>query len=266
MRPNKIRQIWADGGAVVNGWLQIPSGITAEAMAHAGYDSVTIDMQHGPVDYTTAVPMLQAISTTDTVPLARVPWNEPGIIMKMLDAGCYGIICPMVNSRAEAEQFVGACRYWPHGYRSHGPNRVVHYAGDDYGAHADEEILTFAMVETQQALDNLDEILTTPQLDAIYIGPADLSRTLGVGPAVHYRRPPLSDAVAQILAAAQKHGIVPGAHTGSPEDARMLIDMGFKFVTVGSDRSFVSSGGQEMVTAVKQGTPTASKTDSTSTY
>lgn len=265
MRQNKIRKIWAEGGAVVNGWLQIPSSIAAEAMAHAGYDSVTIDMQHGPVDYVTAVPMLQAISTTDTVPLARVPWNEPGIIMKMLDVGCYGIICPMINSRAEAEQFVGACRYWPNGYRSHGPNRVTYYAGDDYGAHADEEILTIAMIETQQALDNLDAILSTPQLDAIYIGPADLSRTLGVGPAVHYRRPPLSDAVAQILAAAQKHGVMPGAHTGSSDDARLLLDMGFKFVTVGSDKSFVDAGAKGVVTAVKQGTATA-KADGTSSY
>ncbi len=118
MRENKLRRLWRDGGAAVNGWLAIPSSVSAEAMAHQGWDSLTIDMQHGLVDYTNALPMLQGISTTETVPLVRVPWLEPGVIMKALDAGAYGIICPMVNTREDAERFVGACRYAPQGYRS----------------------------------------------------------------------------------------------------------------------------------------------------
>jgi hypothetical protein len=123
MRPNRLRQIWQEGGAAVNGWLQLPHGFAAEVMAAQGWDSLTIDMQHGPVGYDTALTMLQAMSASDVTPLARVPWNEPGIIMKMLDAGCYGIICPMVNSAEEAKRFVGACRYPPKGYRSFGPTR-----------------------------------------------------------------------------------------------------------------------------------------------
>ena len=100
-----------EGKSVINGWLQIPSTVSAEVMAHQGWDSLTIDMQHGLVDYTNALPMLQTISTTDVTPLARVNWNEPGQIMKILDAGCYGIICPMVSNRNEAEKFVKACMY-----------------------------------------------------------------------------------------------------------------------------------------------------------
>ena len=103
MRKNKIRQIWKDSGTVINGWLAIPNSFSAELMANQNWDSVTIDLQHGIHDYSTAISMLQAISTTDTVPLARVPWNEPGIIMKMLDAGVYGIICPMINTKKECE-------------------------------------------------------------------------------------------------------------------------------------------------------------------
>ena len=148
-------------------------------MAHAGFDSLTVDMQHGLSHFESAVPMFQAISTTDTVPLARVPWNEPGIIMKLLDAGCYGIICPMINSADEAAAFVGACRYPPHGYRSYGPTRAALYAGADYAAHANEEVLTLAMIETKAGLENLEAIVQTPGLDAVYVGPADLSQSLG---------------------------------------------------------------------------------------
>ena len=102
MRENTVKTIWAKGGCVVNGWLSIPSSFSAEVMAHQGFDSLVVDMQHGVVDYQTAVTMLQAISTTSVIPFARVPWNDPAYIMKILDAGAYGIICPMINSRKEA--------------------------------------------------------------------------------------------------------------------------------------------------------------------
>ena len=111
MRENRIRTMWAAGKAVVNGWLAIPNVFSAETMAHAGWDALTIDMQHGVVDYDAALAMLTAISTTSVAPVVRVPWLDPGIIMKMLDAGAYGIICPMVNTRADAERFVSrACK------------------------------------------------------------------------------------------------------------------------------------------------------------
>ena len=115
MRANIVKQRWQAGEACVNGWCAIPNSFSAELMAHSGWDSLTIDLQHGMADYQTAVTMLQAISTTDVPPLARVPWLEPGIIQRMLDAGSMGIICPMINSADEAEKFVGACKYTPLG-------------------------------------------------------------------------------------------------------------------------------------------------------
>jgi 4-hydroxy-2-oxoheptanedioate aldolase len=182
LRENNLRSIWKRGGAVINGWLGIPSGVAAENMAQAGWDSLTVDLQHDLVDYQAAVSMFQAITTTPTVPMARVPWNEPGIIMKLLDAGSYGIICPMINTRAEAEAFVGACRYAPDGYRSFGPLRATWYAGADYVKGANSTVLAFAMIETTKALGNLDEIMSTPGLDGIYIGPSDLGLSMGRRP------------------------------------------------------------------------------------
>ena len=129
MRKNTLKEIWADGGAVVNGWCSIPSSFSAEVMAHQGFDSICIDMQHGAVDYQVALTMLQAISTTSVIPLARVPWNDPGRLMKILDAGAYGVICPMINNADEARSLVAACKYPPTGMRSFGPIRAKYYAG-----------------------------------------------------------------------------------------------------------------------------------------
>ena len=251
IRENKLRNIWRAGGTILNGWLHIASSYATETMAHEGWDSLTIDMQHGPVGYESAVTMLQAISTTNTVPLARVPWNEPGAIMRMLDAGCYGIICPMVNSRAECEAFVGACRYPPLGYRSHGPNRVRLYSGNDYPSKANEIVVTMAMIETAAAMQNFDDILSTPGLDAIYIGPADLSQGLGGPPDGDLHKPLVAEAIDRILAGCRHHGIVPGIHTGSAQLATQMIDKGFQFVTVSSDARLLALKAAEIVTAVK---------------
>jgi 4-hydroxy-2-oxoheptanedioate aldolase len=153
MRPNNIRTVWNAGQCVVNGWLAIPSAFSAEVMAHCGWDSLCIDIQHGMVDYQTATTMMQAISTTAVTPIVRVPWNDPAIIMKCLDAGAYGIVCPMINSGEDALRFAGACRYPPMGYRSLGPIRAQLYGGSDYAAKANEEIVALAMIETMPGLE-----------------------------------------------------------------------------------------------------------------
>jgi 4-hydroxy-2-oxoheptanedioate aldolase len=179
MRRNRLRQIWSEGKPVLNGWCSIGSAFSAEAMAHQGWDALTLDGQHGLIGYSEMVAMLQAISTTDVVPIVRVSWNAPGEIMKALDAGAYGIICPMISTRAECEAFVGACRYPPAGYRSFGPLRASIYGGADYASESNGEILTLAMIETAEGLENVEEIAATPGLDGIYIGPSDLSLATG---------------------------------------------------------------------------------------
>ena len=179
--------------------------------------------------------MLQAISTTARVPLARVPWSEPGGIGKMLDNGAYGIICPMINNREECERFVGACRYAPQGYRSVGPLRASLYAGADYWKHANTTVLTFAMIETKQAVANLDAILSVPGLDAIYVGPSDLSVSMGESAGFDPKFPEVLKTIEMIAKAAQKHGVVAGIHTGSVAYAKQMVDAGYRFVTYLSD-------------------------------
>ena len=178
MIPNRIKTLWAEGKPAINGWLSIGNAFSAEIMASAGYDSITADLQHGAFDYAAALAMFQAMRASGVAPMARVPWLEPGAIMKALDAGAYGIICPMINSREEAERLVSYCRYPPRGTRSFGPTRVNFSAGADYGSEADGNVLCFAMIETREAYERVEEIAATPGLDGLYIGPADL--TLGL--------------------------------------------------------------------------------------
>lgn len=253
MRENRIRSIWKSGGAVVNGWLAIPSSFSAEIMAHQGWDTLTVDLQHGVTDYASAVAMFTAISTTSTIPIARVPWLDPGIIMKALDAGAYGIICPMVNCKEDAERFVHACRYPPEGGRSLGPIRATLYAGADYPMKANETIVTLAMIETRQALDRLDEILSVKGLDAVYIGPADLSLSLGCTPTFDDVDQPVADAIDMVLAKANERGVIPCIHNGTPEMALKRIARGFRLVTVGSDARLMTAGAQQIMSKMRSG-------------
>ncbi|MCP8896197.1 2,4-dihydroxyhept-2-ene-1,7-dioic acid aldolase [Shinella daejeonensis] len=238
MKPNGIRKIWEEGGSVLNGWLSVANPFTAEIMAAQGYDSVAIDLQHGIVDYQAAVTMLQAMGASVVTPLARVPWLDPAAIMKVLDAGAYGVICPMVNSREDAERLVSYMRYPPQGCRSFGPSRAVFSIGSDYGKSADTEVLCFAMIETREGFENLDAIVSTPGLDAVYIGPADLTLALtGKSHPTGFDReePEMIDAIRSILAAAHRAGIKAALHCGTPGYAAKAVGWGFDMVTVSND-------------------------------
>ena len=253
MRKNILKEIFKSGKPAVNGWLQIPNSFTAELLANQNWDSLTLDMQHGVIDYPNAVGMLQAISSTKVVPMARVNWNEPGQIMKILDAGAYGIICPMVSNKNEAEKFVKACMYPPNGYRSYGPIRGLLYGGPDYADEANNEILKFAMIETKESLENLDEIMKTPGLDGIYIGPADLSLAVGQKPS--FDKPegdPVYEVIMKILEHAKKNKIVAGIQNGQPEYAEKMIKKGFQLVTIGSDQRYMTAASKLALSKLKK--------------
>lgn len=252
MRNNRLREVWANSGVVINGWLGIPSSVAAENMAQAGWDSLTCDLQHGLLDYTNALPMLQAISTTNTTPLARVPWNEPGIIMKLLDAGALGIICPMVNTRAQCEAFVGACRYAPEGYRSYGPTRALWYAGADYPQHANRSVVALAMIETRQAVAELDAILGTPGLDGIYIGPSDLGLSLGCEARLDPVDPTVVETIRIILEKARQRGLHAGLHCATTAYARQAIAWGFDMVTTGTDNVLLNQSAKRAVAEMRE--------------
>ncbi|MGH1362203.1 MAG: HpcH/HpaI aldolase family protein [Calditrichia bacterium] len=259
MRKNKVKEIWASGGAVINGWCSIPSSFSAEVMAHQGFDSITIDMQHGLVEYQTAVTMLQAISTMDVVPLTRIPWKDPARIMKILDAGSYGIICPMINNAEEAEELVSYCKYPPWGVRSFGPIRAKYssggatHGGGDYHVDANEETLVIPQIETQAAVRNIDEILQVKGISAIYIGPSDLSMAFGKEPRKGQQDPVVVEAKAKVLDACKRHKVPAGIHTNSVEVAVDLIKQGFQFTSLQSDDRFLSKRAKEEVDAVRAG-------------
>ncbi|HTV89850.1 MAG TPA: aldolase/citrate lyase family protein [Stellaceae bacterium] len=254
-RANGVREIWASGRAVINSWCGVPSSFSAEVMAHAGFDSLVVDMQHGMIDYQMMVSMLTAFSTTNVTPLVRVPWNDPAHIQKALDAGAYGIVCPMINNRAEAEKFVGSCRYAPLGYRSSGPIRAALYGGADYHMKANDIVLAFGMIETQEALDNLDEIMSVKGLDAIYVGPSDLSISLGHNPGGDKPDDWMMTALKKIVDAATRRGVQPGIHCGAPAYAKKMIEMGFTFVTVGGDTRFLTMGAAAAVAEMRGTAP-----------
>ena len=238
MTPNKLKAIWADGRPSINGWLSIANSFTAEIMAAQGYDSIGIDLQHGAVDYQAALAMLQAMRASNIVPLVRVPWLEPGIVMKALDAGAYGVICPMINTAAQAAQLVSYVRYPPVGQRSFGPTRANFSAGSNYATEANGEVVAFAMVETAEAMANLDAIAATPGLDGIYVGPADLAFSLSEGrltPAFDREEPEMIEALRKILSACKAHGIRAALHCGTPDYAAKAIGWGFDMTTVSND-------------------------------
>ena len=235
MRNNKVRDLWAKGEEAITGWLAVPSSISAELMAQQGWDALTIDLQHGACDYVDALPMLQAISITETAPFVRVPWNDPAIIGKVLDAGAYGVICPMINPAEEAQAFVHACRYYPKGGRSVGPLRASLYAGADYFQHANDTVITMAMIESDQAVKNLEDILKTPSLDAIFVGPSDLAVSMGEKPGFDPRYPAVYEAIEYIAAKCKEAGVVPGIHCGSVAYGADMRKMGYKFMAYLSD-------------------------------
>lgn len=247
MKANPLRRIWAEGGTVLNGWLHIPSTWSAEVMGYAGWDSLTVDMQHGLHGIETAIQMLQVISGTRAVPLARVNWNEPGSIMRLLDAGACGIICPMINTRAECEAFVGACRYPPAGYRSLGPTRAALVMGSDYAAHANDVILTIAMVETPEAIANLDAIASVPGLDMIFVGTGDLSLSMTGRVGVGDEDPAISAALDAVVASCTRHGLIAGLFTDSVADGVRMIQRGYRFVTLKTDSSILRASAQQIV-------------------
>lgn len=252
MRHNLLIERMKHGPVALNGW-SVSGGVGAvEAMASQPWDALTIDMQHGLSDFETTVNMLRAISTTDVVPLVRVPWLEPGIVMRILDAGAYGIICPMINTAEQCKTFVSACRYAPMGSRSFGPTRAGYYAGADYWTKANETVLTFAMVETQQAIDNLPDILAVEGLDGIYVGPADLSLSLGFHPINDQEHPEVLAVMENIRTAALAAGKFAVVHCAAISLAQKMLNKGWSMLTVGNDVRFLSIGQQQMFNLLRE--------------
>lgn len=237
-----LKAHFAAKGTAVNGWCAIPSPVTAEIMGRAGFDMMTIDLQHGLIDYQMALTMLQVLQGLPAPVMVRVPWNEPGIIMKCLDAGFAGVICPMINSVDDARRLVQSARYAPLGGRSFGPTRANLLHGTGYAKGANASVLVFAMIETREALRDLDAILAIEGIDGVYVGPSDLGLSLGYEPTLEPTDPEVLEAISTVLAKARAFGKLAGIHTGSPAMSGAMLDKGFHFASLLTDvRLFVNA-------------------------
>lgn len=235
MRPNKMRERWAGGNSAESGWLSIGNSYNAEIVAASGVDCVTVDLQHAMTAVSDMISMLQAISATPTPPFVRVPNAEPGLVMKALDAGSYGIICPLVNSDEDARALVHASAYPPVGGRSFGPARGLLYGGPDYAEHANDTIVRLAMIETREGLAAVWEICAVPGLDGIFVSPNDLGLTLGKGAECDPTGPEVRAAIDHCVRTAKATGKHTGIFCPSGAVARRRIDEGFDFVVPKSD-------------------------------
>jgi len=247
---SSLRELWDRGGVTVGGWCVIPSPFSAELMGRSGFDWVCIDTQHGLIGFDQMAPMLQTLAITGTPAFVRVPWNTPGDIMKALDAGAQGVIVPMINSADDARRVVGACRYPPEGYRSWGPIRAA-LGVDGYSPEVgNRRVVVAVMIETADGVAAADEILAVPGIDAVYVGPNDLAITHGMLPSADAFSDELAELVARVLAACQRHGVVPGVHCGSVDTARRWRDLGFRMLNVTSDAVFIRTGASAVVKAL----------------
>jgi 4-hydroxy-2-oxoheptanedioate aldolase len=251
---NPLRRLWADGRVAINGWIAAPPIITAEAMAAAKWDALTVDLQHGTADYASLLAMLPVIERSGAAPLVRVPWLDEGIVMRVLDAGAMGVIAPMIESPEDAARLVAACTYPPEGRRSFGPIRARFAWGDDYPSWANDEVVLLAMVETRGGVEALDEIVTVPGLAGIYIGPSDLSISHGYSPGFDRQEPEMQEVISSILEKCQTAGIRCCLHCGTVAYAVSMAERGFSMFTVGSDARFVEAGAKEVVDTFRAGT------------
>lgn len=248
-----LRQRWAAGESVLGAFATIPSAFSIELMCVPGLDYVCIDQQHGLIDYTNMLDMMRAAELHRVIPFTRVPANESWMIGKAFDAGIQGVIVPMVNNRAEAQKAVAACRYGIGNTRSYGPLRASMVMNSRDVSVVGDQVLCFVMVETREGVDNVEEIASTPGLDGIYIGPADLALGLGLPPDLDKQEPEHVAAVEKILRACQKNKIVPGIQCGSGKAARAQVERGFRMVTYFKDSAALSSAAEQDLAIARGG-------------
>lgn len=252
---NALRSKLFAGETVINGWQCIPSAFAGEMLAGAGWDGITLDMQHGIMDYASVIQSMQAISRLPVTPTVRVPWNEPGIIGRVLDGGAMGIICPMVNNVEETRALVSAVRFPPLGTRSHGPARAgaLYGSAGTYYSTSNTDLLCIAMIETPDGVKNIDAILDVEGLDGIYVGPGDLGLTMGLPPLLDRREPEILKIYEGLIAACRRAGKWAGLHNATSGYAVEMAAMGFQFLTILTDVGLLVNAAKSEVDKARAG-------------
>ena len=257
MRPNTVLRQLRAGQPSIGTWLSLGSPLAAEQLTQAGFDWLNIEQEHAAVDATLTQYILQAISTGPSVPLVRVPWNGPDWIKRALDAGAYGVVVPMVNSRQEAELAVGACKYPPQGYRSIGGVRTRLYGGPDYVKHANDEIAVILQIEHIEAVKQARDILSVPGIDAYFVGPNDLCASMGLEPSLEPDFREFWEAPDSVKQIAHELGVAAGIHVATPERACRMIEDGYQFISIASDANFMALAASSAVKQIKERAPAA---------
>lgn len=244
MRANHVKRRLAAGEPSVGTWLALPSPEAAEYVSGLGFDWLVVDTEHNPIDIRTLSLMFGAIAPSGVAPMVRIPWNTPENFKRVLDAGAWGIVVPMVNSREEAERAVEATRFPPRGARSVGGSlSAMRFgtSGADYYRNADEEILLVLQIEHIKGVERCDEILSVPGVDACFIGPNDMAASMGIGLGVPLEsdHPQLVEAIAHVRETAKRLGVAPGIHCSGPEGVNQRIAEGFQFLAMASEVRFL---------------------------
>ena len=252
MNPPSLRARWQADDCVHACWLTMPEPLGAEILARQGWPALVLDLQHGAIDDPAALRVLQTLQGLGALPLLRVPWLDPGAVMKALDRGAQGVICPMIDSAEQAERFVQACLYPPMGIRSWGPVRAGLDGSAAYAEEANDLVAPIVQIETLGALEQLDEILAVPGLAAIFVGPNDLAWALGHGPGSDREEPELLELLLELPARARARGVQAGIHCAAPAYARRMVQAGYRLITIGSDASFLGRSGRVMLTSLGQ--------------
>lgn len=250
MKSNPVRAKLKRGQPSIGSWLTLPDSIAAHLMAQVGFDWLTVELEHTPVNLETAAASFALIAGAGTVPLARVPWNTGENIKRVLDSGAWGVVVPMVNSREEAEAVVHSARYGPLGRRSIGGSLHAANFGTDtatYYRRANEEILVVVMIEHVRALENLESILSVPGIDAAFIGPNDLLNSMGKPPAFDSEDREFIDALGQVVGTARRFGIAPGIHVANAAAAKQRMEQGFQFIAVASEAGLMLAAAADTV-------------------
>ena len=238
-KANPLRSLLESPEPVFGGWCTLPTSFAAELVAGSGVDYAVVDMQHGLTGYSDLVSMLQAITLAGAVPLVRIPFGDQGIAQRALDAGAMGLIFPMINTVAQAEEAVRSCRYPPLGERSYGPIRARLHVGIDT-EWVNSQVMCLLQIETQEAMDNLDGILSVPGTDGAYVGPADLALSHGLPPGKP--TPELTSLLSRIVKGCEAHRQIPAIHVLSGVDAREKIALGYRMCSIGSDSVWLGAG------------------------
>ncbi len=255
MRENPVKNLLKAGKPAIGTWLTLGDPLATETLAHMDFDWLNVDMEHGSIDVRETRALFQVINTTDVVPTARVPWNDHVWIKRVLDAGAYGVVVPMVRTREEAERAVAACRYPPAGIRSIGSGRN-HYAfrgtQADYLDRANDELLVIIQIEHADAIRRLDDILSVPGIDAAFIGPNDLCASLGIPPSTDSEHPDFEAAVSQVVTFSRKHGVAPGIHTSSGEALNKRLEQGFRYLGLANDQRLLIKGATDELDVIRR--------------